>query len=192
MCRAHVVHYQLKVKVTVKGKKFNKLILDIMSCPLYNSFTNGRISFKLEWHIHLNYGMCKAHVFSTTHLTLASALLCTMVGSSCSWNKWNKILFLKQQLNMGRGNFSGSVAGLATNNILFLAFRVVWINEFLVSDPESCKPLLKIFPSHACSLFVVFFYKIVFMIVLVSNVDTIKSIFCTLFYFISSGFYCNE
>ena len=23
-------------------------------CPLYNSFTNGRISFKLEWHIHLN------------------------------------------------------------------------------------------------------------------------------------------
>ena len=24
------------------------------SCPLYNSFTNGRISFKLEWHIHLN------------------------------------------------------------------------------------------------------------------------------------------
>ena len=24
------------------------------SCPLYNSFTNGRISFKLEWDIHLN------------------------------------------------------------------------------------------------------------------------------------------
>jgi len=24
------------------------------SCPLYNSFTNGRISVKLEWHIHLN------------------------------------------------------------------------------------------------------------------------------------------
>jgi len=24
------------------------------SCPLYNSFTNGRISFKREWHIHLN------------------------------------------------------------------------------------------------------------------------------------------
>jgi len=24
------------------------------SCPLYNSFTNERISFKLEWHIHLN------------------------------------------------------------------------------------------------------------------------------------------
>ena len=32
------------------------------SCPLYNSFTNGRISFKLEWHIHLNKGMCRAHV----------------------------------------------------------------------------------------------------------------------------------
>ena len=45
---------QLKVKVTVKGQIFNKQILHIMSCPLYNSFTNGRISFKLEWHIHLN------------------------------------------------------------------------------------------------------------------------------------------
>ena len=39
---------QLKVKVTVKGQIFNKLILHIMWCPLYNSFTNGRISFKLE------------------------------------------------------------------------------------------------------------------------------------------------
>ena len=32
------------------------------SCLLYNSFTNERISFKLEWHIHLNWGMCRAHV----------------------------------------------------------------------------------------------------------------------------------
>ena len=39
---------QLKVKVTVKGQIFNKQILHIMSCPLYNSFTNGSISFKLE------------------------------------------------------------------------------------------------------------------------------------------------
>jgi len=39
---------QLKVKVTVKGQIFNKQILHIMSSPLYNSFTNGRISFKLE------------------------------------------------------------------------------------------------------------------------------------------------
>jgi len=45
---------QLKVKVTVKGQIFYKQILHIMSCPLYNSFTNERISFKLEWHIHLN------------------------------------------------------------------------------------------------------------------------------------------
>jgi len=45
---------QLKVKVTVKGQIFNKQILHIMSCPLYISFTDGRISFKLEWHIHLN------------------------------------------------------------------------------------------------------------------------------------------
>jgi len=39
---------QLKVKVTVKGQIFNKQILHMMSCPLYNSFTYGRISFKLE------------------------------------------------------------------------------------------------------------------------------------------------
>jgi len=45
---------QLKVKVTVKGQIFNKQILHIMLCPLYNSFTNGRISLKLEWHIQLN------------------------------------------------------------------------------------------------------------------------------------------
>jgi len=39
---------QLKAKVTVKGKIFNKQILHVMSYPLYNSYTNGRISFKLE------------------------------------------------------------------------------------------------------------------------------------------------
>jgi len=39
---------QLKAKVTVKGQIFNKQILHIMPCPLYNSFTNRRISFKLE------------------------------------------------------------------------------------------------------------------------------------------------
>jgi len=39
---------QLKVKVTVKSQIFNKQILHIMSCPLYNSYTNGRIFFKLE------------------------------------------------------------------------------------------------------------------------------------------------
>ena len=39
---------QLKVKVTVKGKIFDKQILHIMSCPLYNSFTNGRISSNLN------------------------------------------------------------------------------------------------------------------------------------------------
>jgi len=53
---------QLKVKVTVKGQIFNKQILHIMSCPLFNFFTNGRISFKLKWHIYLNNGMCRAHV----------------------------------------------------------------------------------------------------------------------------------
>ena len=37
-----------QVKVTVKGQIFNKQILHIISCPLYNPFTNGKISFKLE------------------------------------------------------------------------------------------------------------------------------------------------
>jgi len=45
---------QLKVNVTVKGKILNKQLLDIMSCPHYKTYTNGRISFKLEWHIHPN------------------------------------------------------------------------------------------------------------------------------------------
>jgi len=39
---------QLKVKVKVKDQIFNKQIVHIMLCLLYNSFTNGRISFKLE------------------------------------------------------------------------------------------------------------------------------------------------
>ena len=37
-----------QLKVTVKCQILNKQILHIMSCPLYNSFTNGRIFFKLE------------------------------------------------------------------------------------------------------------------------------------------------
>ena len=45
---------QLKVKGTVKGQILNKQILHIMSCQLYSSFTNERISFKLEWYIYLN------------------------------------------------------------------------------------------------------------------------------------------
>jgi len=54
-CAEHLLSMcQLKVKVTVNGQIFNKQILHMLSCPLYNSFTNGRISFKLELHIHLN------------------------------------------------------------------------------------------------------------------------------------------
>jgi len=39
---------QLKVKVTVKCQIFNKQILDIMPCPLYNSFTNIRIFLDVQ------------------------------------------------------------------------------------------------------------------------------------------------
>jgi len=42
------------------------------SCPLYNSFTNGRISFKLEWHIHLN------QIFNKQILHIMSCLLYTV------------------------------------------------------------------------------------------------------------------
>ena len=40
--------FQLKVKVTVKCQLLNKQILDIMSCPLYKPYTNGRISFDVQ------------------------------------------------------------------------------------------------------------------------------------------------
>jgi len=39
---------QLKVRVTVKCQKLNKRILDIMSCPLYKPYTNGRISLDMQ------------------------------------------------------------------------------------------------------------------------------------------------
>jgi len=39
---------QLKVKVTVKCQTLNKQILDIMSCPLYKPYTNGRISLDVQ------------------------------------------------------------------------------------------------------------------------------------------------
>jgi len=39
---------QLKVKVTVKCQIFNKQMLDIMSCPLFKTYTNGRISLDVQ------------------------------------------------------------------------------------------------------------------------------------------------
>jgi len=39
---------QLKGKVTVKCQILNKQILDIMSCPLFKPYTNGRISLDLQ------------------------------------------------------------------------------------------------------------------------------------------------
>jgi len=39
---------QLKVNVTVEGQIFNKQILHILSCPLYNAFTNGRFPSNLN------------------------------------------------------------------------------------------------------------------------------------------------
>jgi hypothetical protein len=37
-------------------------ILDNMLCPLYKSYTNGRIFFKLFSNVHLNKVMCRIHV----------------------------------------------------------------------------------------------------------------------------------
>jgi len=39
---------QLNVKVAVKCQILNKQILDIMSCPLYKPYTNGRISLDVQ------------------------------------------------------------------------------------------------------------------------------------------------
>jgi len=39
---------QIKVKVTVKCQILNKQILDIMSCPLFKPYTNGRISLNVQ------------------------------------------------------------------------------------------------------------------------------------------------
>jgi len=36
--------------------------LSPLSCPLYNSYTNWRIFFKLGWNVHLKKGMCRTHV----------------------------------------------------------------------------------------------------------------------------------
>ena len=39
---------QLEVKVTVKCQILNNQILDIMSCPLYKPYTNGRIPLDVQ------------------------------------------------------------------------------------------------------------------------------------------------
>ena len=36
--------------------------LDNTSCPLYKSYTNWRIFFKLDWNVYLNNGMCRTNV----------------------------------------------------------------------------------------------------------------------------------
>jgi len=48
-CAEHMLPMcQLKVKVTAKCQILNKQILDIMSCPLYKPYTNGRISLDVQ------------------------------------------------------------------------------------------------------------------------------------------------
>ena len=46
---------QLKVKVTVQGHRFELWI----SCPLYISYTSGRIFFKLWSNVYLSETMCR-------------------------------------------------------------------------------------------------------------------------------------
>jgi len=55
---------QLNVKATIEGKKSNNQIFDIMLCPLYKSYTNGRIFFKLYSNVQLIEVMCRTHVTS--------------------------------------------------------------------------------------------------------------------------------
>jgi len=54
--------WQLKVKVTIDGQISNNQILDNMSCPLYKSYTNGIIYFKLYSNVQLNKVMCRTNV----------------------------------------------------------------------------------------------------------------------------------
>ena len=83
---------QLKVKVTVKGQILNKQILHIMLCQLYNSFTNGRIFFKLEWHIHLTRG-CAEPMLSMCQLKVKVTVKCQILNkqildfTSPSWGE---------------------------------------------------------------------------------------------------------
>ena len=51
-----------------------QLILDNMSGPLYKFYTKGRIFFKLDSNVRLNWAMCR------TLLTLVPALSRTLVG----------------------------------------------------------------------------------------------------------------
>ena len=53
---------QLKVKVPIEGQISNNQILDIMSCPLCNSYTNWKIVFNLGSNVHLHKRMCWTHV----------------------------------------------------------------------------------------------------------------------------------
>jgi hypothetical protein len=53
---------QLKVQITIEGQISNNKILHSMSCPLFQSYTNGRIFFKLGSNVHLNKGMCRTYV----------------------------------------------------------------------------------------------------------------------------------
>jgi len=56
-CAEPMLHIcQLKVKVTIECKILNNQILDIMPCPLFKSYTNGKIFFNLGSNVHLNNG----------------------------------------------------------------------------------------------------------------------------------------
>ena len=62
-----VLHFD-KVMSLFKSSNLHNQILDDMLCPLYKSFTNGRIFFKLHSNVYLNKVMCR------THLTLVPAV----------------------------------------------------------------------------------------------------------------------
>ena len=53
---------------------YTQSILDNMLFPLYKSYTNGGIFFKLDSNVHPNWTMCR------THLTLVPALSRPLVG----------------------------------------------------------------------------------------------------------------
>jgi hypothetical protein len=63
MCRTHFAH------VSGQGQGHNwrsnikhNQILDSMSCPLCQSYTNWKIFFNLGLNVHFNKGICRTHV----------------------------------------------------------------------------------------------------------------------------------
>jgi hypothetical protein len=90
------------------------------SCPLYNSYTNWRIFFKLGSNVHLNKGMCRTHIAHVSaqgqghnwrsnikHYQILLSMLCPLCKSYTTW----KIFFkLGSNVHLNQGMCTTHVA----------------------------------------------------------------------------------